>query len=447
MKVFKHISYSALLAAVCICSACSDKTLEPDVDSISNFGFCPVVGNLASKAIIGGNTFPDDGEFDVNAVFYGYKDSGGRTDYTRPQTFFINQTVAKNAKGTWSLKNGDRYFWPLTGEMYFIGFYPTNQVLQEMHLYTGVTMNPDYTGVFHNYTIKHSSGPTGDPETAYETIEDDSRKTEDNLYAGNVDFMFAENRFQDVNARTSDVVPLSFVHNLAQIQFKVKAAEDYSSVDYRKADGTVGSVDDYDHVNVNHVKMRVEKISLENIWSKGEYYTNAPHWMDEDLKELYNYVLLDREGADESVGTELLYDCGDGEDPRDDCEDFIHFGSREPYAVPVRSTVDNTPIATLMIPQRLHSTAVINITYSLRQENKREYDNGTLSEGDEGYRSTYLLNDYSGTVTKSLKLADITPVWAISTKYIYTIVVGLNDIKLNAEYVGWNTGTTEEVVL
>ena len=442
MKRFSYISYSVLLAAACVAVSCNDKILDTEGMNSSQLGFSPIVGNLASKAIIDGNTFPEDGEFNVNAVFYGDKDIDGNTDYSKPQNFFFNATAAKNAKGTWSLKNGDRYYWPLSGEMYFIGFYPINQVLLDMHLYTGITMNPNYTGVFHNYTIKHS---TGTPD--YTVIDNDNAKTESNLYAGKVDFMFADNRFPDVNARTSDVVPLTFGHNLTQIQFKVKAAQDYSTCDYRKADNTAGTASDWDHVNVNHVKMRIEKISLENIWSRGEYYTNAPHWKDEDLKDLYNYVLLDREGTDASHGTELLYDCGDGEDPRDECEDYTYFSTRTPYAVPVTSTSENTPIATLMIPQRLHSSAVINITYTLRQENKREYNNGSLEETDPAYRSTYLLNDYSGTVTKTLKLADITPVWAIATKYIYTIVVGLNEIKLNAEYVNWNTGTTEDVVL
>lgn len=442
MKATKYIFFLFLLAVAGISVSCSDSELGSANMNSAGLAFSPIVGGNSTKTIIDGNTFPEDGEFNVNAVFYGDKNSDGSIDYTKPQNFFFNATAAKNANGTWSLKNGDRYYWPLSGEMYFIGFYPINQLLLDMHLYTGITMNPNYTGVFHNYAIKHS---TGAPD--YTAIDNDSEKTEGNLYAGKVDFMFADNRFTDVNARTSDVVPLTFGHNLTQIQFKVKAAQDYSTCDYRKADNTAGTASDWDHVNVNHVKMRIEKISLENIWSRGEYYTNAPHWKDEDLKDLYNYVLLDREGTDASHGTELLYDCGNGEDPRDECEDYPYFSTRTPYAVPVTSTSENTPIATLMIPQRLHSSAVINITYTLRQENKREYNNGSLNETDPAYRSTYLLNDYSGTVTKTLKLADITPVWAIATKYIYTIVVGLNEIKLNAEYVNWNTGTTEDVVL
>ena len=380
MKVFNHLSYSVLLAAACVAVSCNDKGLETCGMNNSEMGFSPVVGMVSSKSIIEGTTFPEDGEFNVNAVFFGYKDSDGNTDYTRPQNFFFNENAAKNGD-YWSLNSGDRYYWPLTGEMYFMAFYPVNQTMLDMHLHTGISMNPDYTGVFHNYAIKHS---TGAPD--YTVITDDSQKTEENLYAGAVDFMSASNRFTDVNDRASDVVPLSFGHNLTQIQFKVKAAQDYSACDYRKADNTPGTASDWDHANVNHVKMRIEKISLENIWSKGEYYTNAPHWKDEDLKELYNYVLLDREGTDAIHGTELLYDCGDGEDPRDECEDYPLFGTRTPYAVPVTSTSEETPIATLMIPQRLHSSAVINITYALRQENKREYNNGSKEETDPYYR-------------------------------------------------------------
>ncbi len=443
MKATKYIFFLLLLAVAGLSASCGDSGSGSANMVSAELSFSPIVGNNPTKTIIDNNAFPSDENFNINAVFYGYRNSDGSIDYTKPQNFFSNSEATRNTDNHWALTSGDRYYWPLTGAMLFMAFYPTDQICRDnMKLYTGVTMNTDYTGVFHNYSIKHSSGS---PD--YTTITDDAQKTEDNLYAGKVDFMFSQTRFADVNARTSDVVPMVFEHNLAQIQFKVKAAQDYSICDYRKADFTKGAADDWDFANVNHVKIRIEKLSLENIWSKGEYYTNAPHWKDEDLKELYNYVLLDRAGTDASHGTELVYDCGDEGEKRDECDDYPQFGKRTPFAIPITSTSAETPIATLVIPQRLHSSAVLNITYTLREENKREYNNGTLSSIDPDYRSSYLLDDYSGTVTKSLKLSDITPVWAIATKYIYTIVVGLDDIKLNAEYINWNTGETENVVL
>ena len=225
---------------------------------------------------------------------------------------------------------------------------------------------------------------------------------------------------------------------------EIKAAEDYSQFELLTGAGTPATEADWDHANVAHVAIKLHSLELQNIWSEGDFHTSAPHWPEDNdaIHDLYDYKIMT---CDDSNGVSLAYQNGSGE-IGDSYDDFLEFGTRTPYPVEAMRS-DAQPARVLMIPQRLHSTAALKITYSISQKSDRMYNNGSLVEGDPGYRSDYNMTDYSTTVTRTVALPSILPVWSTGSSYKYTISIGLNAIEVSGTYEDWKNGTVEPAVI
>lgn len=449
MKGNYRIYTGILLAAMCLAVACTDRTDIADKSQQGEIVFDPVAWSNSTKSgedIINGSDFPDDESFDVSCALLPNKDEEGHPTYEGVQHLFVATPVTRDPNtDTW--KTADRYYWPLTGGMKFMAFYPTTQVLlNERKLYSGVSVDfSNYTGIYQNYKIHHT-------DSEYNDITDENLKTEENLPNAKVDFMACTVTMNEISKRSSDVVPITFSHNLTQIRFKVKAEKDFSDCEFHAADHTIIDTDvalsddtSWDHANVNHVGIWVDRIELRNIYSIGSYYTSAPNWPKGDgiLRDAYRYVLLSR---DSKGGEHLLYQTPGYTEYRDEHDDYSKFGARTPQAVPVKDR-NGDDLAVLLIPQHLESGATLSITYTLEEENLRIYNNNGYSESDPEYKSTYVMSDYSGTISREIRLSDITPDWLIGTCYTYTIIVGLHEIVVVPEYSDWNFDGSQEAVI
>ena len=436
--VYINIRLATLAAAAMIpVFSCTKTQRVGSGDADREICFTPVTACSSTKDIILGNEFPSDGMFDASFVFLPNKDSEGHVTFEGAQNIFTLLTLS-NQGGVWKSADGIRYFWPVAGGGMFVANYPCNTVLLEHKLYNGFSFDPTtYTGIYRNYEIKHT-------DAEYNPITDDALKNDTNLPNAAVDYMTCFVTYDNVEERDSDVVPILFSHNLTLLRFEIKAADDYSQFELLTGAGAPATEADWDHANVAHVGIKLLGLELQNIWSVGDYHASAPHWpeVNDAIHDLYDYKIMT---CDDSNGVSLAYQNGSGE-IGDSYDDVLEFGTRTPYPVEAMRS-DSQPARVLMIPQRLHSTAALKITYSISQKSDRMYNNGSLVEGDPGYRSDYNMTDYSTTVTRTVALPSIFPVWSTGTCYKYTISVGLNAIEVSGTYEDWKNGTVEPAVI
>ena len=179
------VKYLLVLVAALVASACIK--VDQERQAIS---FIPVT-EPATKTIIDGENYPQDGVFVVSA----YYDDTNRSIPTT--TYFTNAEARRiSSSGLW--KTDTDYFWPLEGTLIFNAYSPS-----------GVS------GV--------SIGQSGFTATDY-TIGNDPEQM-------STDLCFATYREEDCSNRSFSSVPLEFSHALSQVVFVVRAKEYSSSYD------------------------------------------------------------------------------------------------------------------------------------------------------------------------------------------------------------------------
>lgn len=400
-----YILYYNVVSVLALLTCACTRTIDADVAASDEMSFSPALASSSTKAIFNGNEFPTDaGAFSVSAVALTGESGTGQSLY-----FFSKAVDYDGSK--WGFKADasgirPRYYWPLAGGMNFYAFYPESEILINQKIVvpgtdpaTGlqetVPVQSEGGLAYKNYTIKHTTG--GD---AYEPIEADADKNDANLGNAYVDFMSAVQLYDDVNNRTGSSVPLLFTHNLAQIRFAAIAARDLSKVGEVSRDAGADASGDAFAV-MNHVDFIVDKIELMNIYSKGTYYSIAPHWRD--LKEKYNYFPLT------SNSTKLEYDEG-------------VIGSRTPKEVEISGA------EMLVIPQSL-TDAGMKVWFTVKQVTVR----------NEGQPDEYVVNDYSETYVKTIDLSSVIHEFKISTCVTFLFRIDLNEIEVSVSYSDWKS--------
>lgn len=235
--------------------------------------FYPVAAK-PTKAIIDGSTYPADESFVISAYYNASAATPGSAAY------FEDCTAAKD--GTyWETSSAE--YWPLAGRLDFYAYSPAS---------AGLTLSADGVSAS-SYTITTAAQMS-------------------------TDLCYASASVTDCSAHP-DAVPLVFSHALAQVVFRVKAADYYSSIG-------------------NTVSLAMTSLSLSGICSVGNF--SAGSWSS--LSGEHSYTLS-------SSSTALTYD-----------------GSNNPETTLVG--------AYLLLPQTLGANAALNVGYSITQSTL-----GTLS--------------------------------------------------------------------
>lgn len=186
-------------------------------------------------------------------------------------------------------------------------------------------------------------------------------------------------------------VDIVFGHKLALVDFKIKTKEDYT------ADGWT---------------IKVKEIKLDSIYSKGDYKefdgTNSDVWSNQTDQISYTFQADDyATGGQVATNTATDYESswrGDSED------------------------------ALLALPQVLNVTpnytAKLTVTYTLTQV----------------MGTTTVYENVEKTKTVVLSTTDISE-WKVNKKYIYTIIIGLDEILFDPSVDNWEDPEEEDLEL
>lgn len=270
---------------------CACVKSEMDGNAIS---FEPV-SSKPTKAIITGTEYPTSESFVVSAYHNG-------TD-----AYFTDLTASyQSSISLWETSTPE--YWPLAGSLTFQAYSPAS---------AGLTIDASGVSV-DGYTVQTAERMTTDICYGSATVADCSAHP--------------------------DAVPLNFSHALAQVVFRVKAAEYYTNA-----------------------TISMTSLSMGGIYSVGDFASEA--WTNQNTE--YTYPLS-------STSTELTYDSSDDPETIDVC-------------------------SYLFIPQELGSNAAITVGYSITQTvsgNDYVFDNspvsvplgGTVTQWEPGKKYIYTLN-------------------------------------------------------
>ena len=247
-----------IIAAAALSVAC----VKSETDGSNVISFSPVASK-ATKAIINGTTYPTGESFVVSAYH------NGTAPYFEDLTASYRSSIA-----LWETSTSQ--YWPLGGSLTFNAYSPAS---------AGLTID--------------ASGVTA---TDYE-VRTSAQMTTDLLYATAT--------VADCSAHPASV-PLNFSHALAQIVFKVKAADNYN---------TSGST----------FSLAMTSLSLSEIYSIGDFADEA--WDNQESAQTF---------ALSGTSTPLTYDANDDPETIDLC-------------------------AYLFLPQEISADARINVGYSIAQ--------------------------------------------------------------------------------
>ena len=283
-------TYLFIMAIAALAASCMKN--EVGNNSIS---FAPVASKT-TRSIIEGTTYPASETFVVSSFING------------SDSYFENVTASYSSSLDLWAPDEDQY-WPLSGSLEFIAYSPASA----------------------GADIDASDGVTA---TSY-TIQSAAQMT--------TDFCYASAAVADCSAHP-DAVPLNFSHALAQVVFRVKAAEYYTNA-----------------------TISMTSLSMGGIYSVGDFASEA--WTNQNTE--YTYPLS-------STSTELTYDSSDDPETIDVC-------------------------SYLFIPQELGSNAAITVGYSITQTvsgNDYVFDNspvsvplgGTVTQWEPGKKYIYTLN-------------------------------------------------------
>lgn len=229
-------AYLTFVAAAVLLSACTMTEITS-----SKISFAPVASK-ATRAIITGTVYPESEHFIVSAFH------DGSAPYFERLEASYNSTIALWATST------DQY-WPLGGSLTFKAYSPASATGLSIDQTNGVTATA--------YTVQTAQQMTTDLCYATATVADCSTHPES--------------------------VPLTFSHALAQIVFRVKAADYYNDAN-------------------RTVSLSLKGLSLNNIYSVGDFADGT--WSNHD--DLHEYTLS-------SATTPLTYNQSNAPDTIDIC--------------------------------------------------------------------------------------------------------------------------------
>lgn len=187
-------------------------------------------------------------------------------------------------------------------------------------------------------------------------------------------------------------VDIVFGHKLSLVDFKIKTKEDYST------DGWT---------------IKVKEIKLDSIYSNGDYKqiygSNSDVWSNQANQISYTFTADDAaNGGQEATKTAAVYKSTWREDPESD--------------------------ALLALPQVLNTTpgtaAKLTVTYTVTQK----------------IGSTTLYNDEVKTKTVDLSNETISE-WKVNKKYVYTIILALDEILFDPSVTNWENPVEDDVEL
>lgn len=288
----------------------------------------------STKTIHNSTIFPTGETF----VVYGYFSPN---NFVNTSTYIMGETVAYEADNNWRCQSSTTYYWPISGSMKFFAYSPT-------------TLSSSAS----SFGVNSSSGIVA---TGYRITT--ANMTDDFLYASST-----------VNCPPANPkTPISFSHALTQLRFTAQLAAEYTN-------GT------------NTVSVTINSITLNNIYSTGDFVQNPMSWRSQSGLQSYtvfsgNSSLITYVGA---LGT--------------------------PVAV-------GTPV--LMIPQTMPTSASLTVVYTISQINGA----GT---------------PYSDEVTIT------TPIdfrWDSNRKVTYGLKVKLNGIEFNVSDCEWASTTSGEILI
>jgi len=424
-----------LVAAVLMLCSCAKQESSFVSDAQQAISFAPIVQVNSSKAtddyidgVLTGTSLPTNSSF-TSVIFYLPHDENGSPLFNKGGHFMSLFEPVKYTDNKW--QTDAVHYWPLSGCCYFIAFYPQFEKLDSLKMRTGYSGDRNQNFYITGYTIKHFDDSTKS------IVTEDSLKTDANLTHAHVDLMSAKNLFEDVQARTAgEGVPMVFAHGLTRLKFSIQTASDYSAFTKFK---TVNGVDWY---WLHSEQFWIDEIKLTDIYSKGDYSLSAPHWSSTSMSEPYDYYPLRQKT---SKGTEAVYKVtteGSQVYYRNSLADARYFstGRREPVATFVKEGgTGSEDLSILMIPQRLSSSAELQVKYSTRVMN-------ILTPGNSKDEDNRVMNDHTQTLTRTFKLSEISPLWIAGTSLTYSMVLSLNDINVSVDYSDWNVTDPQEIV-
>jgi len=405
---------------------CSKELAERRADG-NEITFRPASSTKSDfTGIIQNTIFPEDKTFSMNA-FVLPLDAGGQPQYTGGSIFMIMETVSytddpvrSDPSKAW--RTAAHHYWPISGCCYFVAIHPTiaNLMSHKMIGPNALTADDYGTMMIKDITIKHVDSENN-------PIEDDNLKTDTNLQHATVDIMSGAYLITDVKERSSNSVPIQFAHNMAQINFSVEAARDYSS--YTLDRDTLGTKWYWTHWQ----QFWIDEIKMTNVYSTATFSLAAPHWPSDSLKNLYTYYPLKRE---ERQGTQAVYTVGVGGVPSDDLAQIEHFGTRTPIPNYIKDA-NGEPLSILMFPQHFPATAQIRVKICSRTLNMlAPKGSGNLQ---------HIMNDNTVSFYKTFNLSDIMPELIAGTSFTVRFVASLESIDCNISYSEWNESNSSEI--
>lgn len=425
LRYFKILS--VVLGVACLSGCAKDSAGDGDSDQL--ISFVPATGLASTKTcdiegIIQDAVFPEDRTFVMNAFRLNF-DQYGNPVIDGGYLFMNMETVSYD--GTDHLWHTDaNHYWPMSGGLYCLGFYPSPVTLMSHKMLGGMTADHSGNLLFTGITIKHTDGSDN-------PIENDAAKTDANLGHARVDLMTSTTTIDNVQTRAGNSVPVEFTHALAQLRFSIETDKDYSSHTYYEKVGTApnDTVWSWTHWQ----KLWIDEIRLTNVHSKGTFSHSAPHWPSDSLSSLYTYYPLRRASKG---GTQALFKVSAEGTPRDVLADSTYFGRRIPVQTQV--TMDGTnPLCILLIPQRFTDDAVIEITVTSRIVNM-------LTPQDAVENPRYM-NDNTRSMNKTFRLKDILPYLTAGTSVNIRFVASMEDISVGIDYEEWTDSHGSELVM
>jgi len=426
MAKYTHIFL--LLLAASLLTACNvDGGI--DKDSRQEISFSPASGLASTKTVAGlegiidGTAFPTDKKFAM-CTFHTQHDAEGHSTLAGAYIFMNMEEISySSTDNLWHTK--EHHYWPLDGGLYCLGFYPTMQSLMSAKMIGALAADRYGNLMLKNINIKHSDADDN-------AITEDASKTDANLSHAKVDLMTSTTTVDDVTTRTSNSVPVEFIHQLAKIKFSVQFDQDYSSYTFHE------NANEVDWYWTHWMEVFIDEIKLTDIYSVGSYSINSPHWPTDSLKEPYTYYPLRRAAKG---GTSALYKTAPDATPSNSLADKANFGTRTPYKTPVSLDGVN-PLSILLIPQRVSDAATVEIKISVRNMNVLMPSSSSSSSS-----SSHIMNDVTYTTTQSFKLKDLIPFLTSGTCTNIVFSASMDEIKVGVDYEAWEDGKTNNIAM
>jgi len=424
-----YLKISVLILMTAFLFGCEREGVRGDGTDGQLISFSTAAGKSSTKSggdiegIIQDAVFPTDRNFVMNTFRLDF-DENGNPVMTGGYIFMNMETISYNSTDKlWH--TSEPYYWPLSGGLYCLGFYPSPDTLKSHKMLEGMTADHYGTLLLKGYSIKHT-------DQSNNPITDDDSKTDANLGHARVDFMTSTSIVDDVQTRASNTVPVDFTHTLAQLKFSIETDKDYSSRTFYQKVGTAPN--DTNWYWIHWQQMWIDGIKLTNVHSKATYSHSAPHWPGDKLSELYTYYPLRR---DSRGGTLSLFKIGESGTPQDVLADAAYFGTRKPVQTQV-TTDGSNPLCILLIPQRFPDDATIEITVTTRILNMLSPDKNT---------NPRVMNDNTFSSTKSFLLKDILPILTGGNCVNIKFITSMEDISVGLVYEEWEEGSSSEPVM